>query len=75
MTGQETVLRALLTNGTDASVLRDIISFATGRLMELEVGHLTGAAHGERSPDRQAQRNGDRDRDRDRRMRRSCRHG
>jgi hypothetical protein len=31
--------------------------------MELEVGGLTGAAYGERNPDRLAQRNGYRDRD------------
>ena len=63
MTEQETALRELLAKGTDASFLREMIGFAAERLMELEVGALTGAAHGERSPDRLAQRNGYRERD------------
>ena len=63
MTDQETALRELLAKGTDASLLREMIGFAAERLMELEVGGLAGAAHGERSPDRLAQRNGYRDRD------------
>ncbi len=63
MTDQETVLRELLAKGTDASVLREMIGFAAQRLMELEVGQMTGAGHGERSADRLAQRNGYRDRD------------
>jgi putative transposase len=50
MTDQETALRELLAKGTDASVLREMIGFAAERLMELEVGGLTGAAHGERHP-------------------------
>ena len=57
------VLRSMLGNGTDTDVLREMIGFAAERLMELEVRALTGAAPGERSPDRLAQRNGYRDRD------------
>ena len=52
MTTQETALCELLARGRDLSILREIISFATERLMELEVGGLTGAANRERSPDR-----------------------
>jgi putative transposase len=42
--------------------LREMIGFTAQRLMELEVEGLTGAAHGERSPERINQRNGYRDR-------------
>ncbi len=54
----EAALRDLLAKGTDASFLREIIGCAAERLMELEVGGQTGAAHGERSPERLVQRNG-----------------
>ena len=52
MTDDKIALRELLEKGSDATFLREMIGFAAERLMELEVGELTGAAHGERSPDR-----------------------
>jgi transposase-like protein len=64
MTEQGTALRELLAKRTAASFLREMIGFAAERLMDLEVGGMTGAAHGERSPDRLVQRNGYRQRDR-----------
>jgi putative transposase len=63
MTDDKIALRALLEKGSDASFLRDTISFAAQRLMELETEGLCGAGHGERSPERLNQRNGYRDRD------------
>jgi putative transposase len=63
MTDEMMALRGMLEKGADADVLREMIGFAAQRLMELEVQSLTGAAPGERSPERLAQRNGYRDRD------------
>ncbi|WP_372623379.1 IS256 family transposase [Falsiroseomonas sp.] len=63
MTDDKIALREMLEKGSDATFLREMIGFAAQRLMELEVGEVTGAAHGERSPDRLVQRNGYRDRD------------
>jgi len=63
MTADSIALRELLEKSADADLLREMIGFAAERLMALEVQGLTGAAHGERSPDRLVQRNGYRDRD------------
>jgi len=63
MTEDMMALRGLMEKSADADVLREMIGFAAQRLMELEVGALAGAAYGEKSPERLAQRNGYRDRD------------
>lgn len=62
MTDEMMSLRTLLEKSSDAELLREMVGFAAQRLMELEVEGLTGAAHGERSPDRINHRNGYRDR-------------
>jgi putative transposase len=63
MTNDMMNLRALMEKSPDADLLREMIGYAAQRLMELEVGGLTGAAHGEKSADRLVQRNGYRERD------------
>lgn len=63
MTEDKMDLQALLSKSPDPDFLREMIGFAAERLMELEVGVVTGAGYGEKSAERLAQRNGYRERD------------
>lgn len=63
MTDGTMSLQALVGKIADADFLREMIGFAAHRLMDLEVGSLTGVGYGEKSSERLAQRNGYRERD------------
>jgi len=56
-------LRSLVEKSADADLLREMIGFASEKLMELEIGAKTGAGYGQKNGLRLAQRNGYRDRD------------
>ncbi len=58
MTDAVMSLRTLAETSADVDVLHGMIGFAAHWLMELEVAGQTGAAHGEKSPERLAPRNG-----------------
>ncbi|WP_306768096.1 transposase [Bradyrhizobium sp. MOS002] len=62
MTDHMMNLRTLMEKTPDADPRREMIGCAAPRLMELEVERQTGAAYGEKSSERLAQRNGYRDR-------------
>jgi len=63
MTDEMMDLQGLIAKACDGDFLREMIGFAARRLMELEVGAITGAAWRERSAVRFVQRNGYRERD------------
>lgn len=63
MTNPMMTLNTLIEKTSDADILREMIGFASQRLMEMEVGARTGAEYGHKDPDRLAQRNGYRARD------------
>ena len=62
MTDARMALLELIEKRADTDLVREMLAFAAERLMELEVAGLTGAAYGEKSPERLAQRNGYRER-------------
>jgi len=58
MTIDRVAMKELLEKGTDQDLLREMLAFVASRMMDVEVESLTGAAHGECSPERTTQRNG-----------------
>jgi hypothetical protein len=47
MTDEMMTLRTLVEKASDTDFLRDMIAFATARMMEMEVGARTGASLGQ----------------------------
>jgi putative transposase len=62
MTDERMALLELIEKGADADLVRELLAFASERLMTAEVDQLTGAAAGVRCPERVNHRNGYRER-------------
>jgi putative transposase len=62
MTDEKMALLELIEKSADTDLIREMLGFAAGRVMELEMHACTGAAHGVRDPARVVQRNGYRER-------------
>src|SRR5688500_8698606 len=62
MTDERMALLELIEKGADADLVRELLAFASERLMAAEVDQLTSAAAGARNPDRINCRNGYRER-------------
>ena len=63
MTDDRMALMELVEKQADGDLVREMLAFAAGRIMEAEVETRAGAAKGARSPLREVQRNGYRERD------------
>ena len=62
MTDDRVALLELIEKGADCDLVRELLAFASDRLMAAEVDQRTGAAAGVRTPDRINHRNGYRER-------------
>src|SRR6187401_1669940 len=62
MTEERMALLELIEKGADADLIRELLAYASERLMATEIDQLTGAAAGARSPERVNYRNGYRER-------------
>ena len=62
MTDERMALLELIEKGADADLIRELLAYASERLMATEIDQLTGAAAGARSPERVNYRNGYRER-------------
>lgn len=62
MTDAKMALLELVEQEADADLVREMLAFAAGRMMDLEIEAKTGAVAGTRSPDRLNHRNGYRER-------------
>lgn len=66
MTDDRMTLIELVERQADGDLVREMLTFAAERIIEVEVEARTGARQGVRSPLREVQRNGYRDRNWDR---------